>query len=168
MSHAHPGPLRKLALRAYRVLPAGPSHLLTRAVAPSYTVGAVAVIEWEGLVLALRQTHRTGLSLPGGHVNRGEEPSEAVVREVFEETGLRVSAGDIFATTFDPQLQVIDVIFRVRCDREPNVQLASEATGFEWIDPDHWPDGEADDSTQRILDGIAAARSVSERGRLLL
>lgn len=167
MSHAHPGPLRRLALRAYRVLPAGPSHLLTRAVVPTYSVGAIAIIEYDGRVLALRQTHRTGLSLPGGHVDRGEQPNEAVVREVREETGLRVTAGDIFATVFDPQLRVIDVIFRVLCDREPQVRVASEATGHEWIDPSNWPDGEADESTERILDGIAAAHARPQPGRLV-
>lgn len=167
MSHAHPGPLRRLALRAYRVLPAGPSHLVTRVIVPSYTVGAIAIIEYDGRVLALRQTHRTGLSLPGGHVDRGEQPHEAVVREVAEETGLRVSSGDVFATTFDAQLRVVDVIYRVRCDREPQVQVASEATDFEWIDPAQWPDGEADESTARILRGIAAARAQPEPGHLL-
>ncbi len=32
-------------------------------------------------------------TLPGGHVERGETPEEAVVREMFEETGIRVSVG---------------------------------------------------------------------------
>ncbi len=167
MSHAHPGALRRLALRAYRVMPAGPSHLVTRAIFPSSTVGAVAVIEWDGRVLALRQTHRTGLSLPGGHIDRGEQPHEALVREVREETGLQVTAGDVFATTFDPQLRVMDLIYRIRCDREPQVRVASEATGYEWLDPEQWPDGQADESTQRILNGVAAARAVREPGRLL-
>lgn len=167
MSHARPGALRRLALRTYRVLPAGPSHLVTRAVKPSYTVGAIALIEYDGRVLALRQTHRTGLSLPGGLVDRGEQPHRALVREVREETGLDVTAGDIFATVFDPHLRVIDVIFRVVCDREPQVQVASEATGYDWIDPTQWPSGEADESTQRILDGIAAAHTSPAPGHLL-
>ncbi len=136
-------------------------------IVPSYTVGAVAVIEWNGRILALRQTHRAGLSLPGGHIARGEQPHEAVVREVREETGLRVSAGDIFATALDPQSRVIDVIYRIRCGREPQVRVASEATGYEWIDPRQWPDGQADESTQRILNGVSAARAVPAAGRLL-
>lgn len=167
MSHADPGVFRRLALRVYRAMPAGPSQLVTRAIVPSYTVGAIAIIEFGGRVLALRQTHRTGLSLPGGHVDRGEQPHEAVVREVWEETGLRVSAGDIFATVFDPQFRVIDVIFRMHCEQEPQVRVGSEATGYEWIDPAQWPVGEADESTQRILKGIAAADAEPEPGRLL-
>ena len=167
MSHAHPGPLRRLVLCAYRVLPAGPSHVVTRAVLPTWGLGAVAFIEYDGRVLALRQTHRTGLSLPGGHVDRGEQPSEAVVREVWEETGLRITAGDVFATVFDPRSRIADVIYRVRCDREPQVRVASEATGFEWVDPAHWPPGEADESTERIVRGAAAAGIAPEPGRLV-
>ena len=34
-------------------------------------------------------------SLPGGRVEPGETPAEAVVREVAEETGLRVRAGEL-------------------------------------------------------------------------
>ncbi len=167
MSHAHPGPLRRLALRTYRVLPARPSHAIARTLVPTYTVGAIALLEYDGRILALRQTHRTGLSLPGGHTDRGERPHEAVVREVWEETGLRITAGDVFATVFDPVLRVIDVIYRVECDREPQVKVASEATGYEWLDPGAWPEGQADDSTERILRGIAAAHAPPVPGRLL-
>ena len=167
MSHAHPGTLRRLALRAYRLLPAGPSHLATRVILPTWGLGAVAFIEYDGRVLALRQMHRAGLSLPGGHVDRGEQPSEAVVREVWEETGLRITPGDAFTTVFDHHSRVADVIYRVHCDREPQVRVASEAVGHEWVDPEHWPTGQADESTQRILRGAAAADATPEPGTLV-
>ncbi|MBO1753998.1 NUDIX domain-containing protein [Allobranchiibius sp. CTAmp26] len=167
MSHAYPGPLRRLALRAYRVLPAGPSHLATRVVLPTWGLGAVAFIEYDGRVLALRQIHRSGLSLPGGHVDRGEQPAEAVIREVWEETGLRITPGDAFTTVFDHRSRVADVIYRVQCDREPKVRVASEAIGYEWVDPDDWPQGEADESTRRILQGAVHARTTPQPGSLV-
>jgi 8-oxo-dGTP diphosphatase len=59
-------------------------------------VGAV-VHDAAGRLLMIRRGHEPsrGLwSLPGGRVEPGETPAEAVVREVREETGLAVVAGE--------------------------------------------------------------------------
>ncbi len=35
------------------------------------------------------------LNLPGGHLETGESPEQAVIREVFEETGCNVACGEL-------------------------------------------------------------------------
>lgn len=66
-------------------------------------VGAGAVIERDGqLLLAKRTTQpfKDCWNLPAGHVEADEDPKQAVVREVSEETGLTVEVLGLFDSTF--------------------------------------------------------------------
>ena len=52
-------------------------------------VGAVAVVDGAVLLIRRGRAPQAGRwSVPGGHVEPGERPEEAVVRELAEETGL--------------------------------------------------------------------------------
>jgi len=56
-----------------------------------------AVIENDGRFLLVEE-HASGLqvlSQPGGHIEAGESPEEAVIREVSEETACDVSCGEL-------------------------------------------------------------------------
>ncbi len=65
---------------------------------------SAAVIWRDGRVLLTRRmqgTHLAGLwELPGGKVEEGEDPEQALVREVREECGVEVVVDDIFDVTF--------------------------------------------------------------------
>lgn len=54
-----------------------------------------AVIIWEDKVLLVHQWD--GFDFPGGGIDPGEDMREALVREVREETGLEVRAGELVA-----------------------------------------------------------------------
>ena len=58
-------------------------------------VAAYAVIERRGKILLThwRRGHLHGWTLPGGGLEAGEDPKDAVVREVLEETGLDARVG---------------------------------------------------------------------------
>lgn len=67
---------------------------------PRFPVGAVGIIKNErDELLLLRQTYHRDeqWGAPGGWVDAGEAPRQAVEREVWEETGLRVVAGRVLA-----------------------------------------------------------------------
>ena len=56
-----------------------------------------AVVEDNGNYLLVEE-HATGqivLNQPGGHIEAGESPEAAVVREVLEETGCHVACGEL-------------------------------------------------------------------------
>ncbi len=51
--------------------------------------GAAAVINNEGKILLMRRSDNQLWVMPGGQMEVGESPAEAVVRETYEETGIR-------------------------------------------------------------------------------
>ena len=165
MSQDHPGLLRRVGLRVFRLIPPRPSHAIVRWTAPTFSMGAVAIIEHEGRVLALRQEHRSGWSLPGGLVDRGERPHQSVVREVREETGLEITAGDVFATVVDAELRHVDVIYRVTCSARPQVQVASEATAADWFRLEELPDP---DGPRKVMNCPASIRRLTSSSAVKL
>ena len=62
-------------------------------------VAAYALITRDDEVLLTRMSERTRIpgrwTLPGGGIDHGEEPREALVREVLEETGLLIVPGQL-------------------------------------------------------------------------
>ena len=59
----------------------------------------------DGKVL-LQQRGDSGLwGFPGGAMELGESPQEAAVREVEEETGLKVEAGELIGIYIDPDMR---------------------------------------------------------------
>ncbi|MDQ0303083.1 8-oxo-dGTP pyrophosphatase MutT (NUDIX family) [Ancylobacter polymorphus] len=68
------------------------AHRWTR-LTRSVTLGVRAVVRNEdGAFLLLRHTYVPGWHLPGGGVDRGESAVDAVVRELFEEARITVTA----------------------------------------------------------------------------
>lgn len=159
---------RKVAtagLLAFRRLPAPVKRGLVRAGTPSYTVGAVCVIEHHGQMLMLWQPHRRGWSLPGGLLARGERPQDAVAREVREEVGLVIEPGDPVAFGVHPHSQSVDVVFRVHVEHRPPLSVAAEARKARWWSPEELVD--ADLETRQILDLLDSGRAPGRPGRLL-
>lgn len=56
----------------------------------NYIVGVGAIVFHDSKLLVIKNRISNGFKLPGGHIEKNEAIKEALVREVFEETGVRV------------------------------------------------------------------------------
>ena len=85
--------LKIILLKIWRVLPLWLQIVLSHVIRPLFQVFAAAVIFDENRnVLLVKSTYNRfhPWGLPGGSLEYGEHPEEAVIREVFEETHLNV------------------------------------------------------------------------------
>jgi 8-oxo-dGTP diphosphatase len=85
--------LKKILLKIWRLLPPWLERIASEIVRPHYRVAAGAIIlNEQGQILLCKHTYlrQHFWGFPGGDVKFGEDPAEAVRRELWEETGLSV------------------------------------------------------------------------------
>jgi 8-oxo-dGTP diphosphatase len=107
-------------------------------------VGVAAVVGDGDRWLVLRRTGAHGAGtwgLPGGHQEFGESPEQTAVREVAEETGLRVVATARLGFTDDPMPEIGRhyVTLFVACETVAGAARIAEpekATDLAWMTPD--------------------------------
>ena len=100
-------------------------------------------LEYNGRFLMLhRQDHKREGNLwgvPAGKIDPGETKEEAIVREVFEESGVRLSASPAFIASVYVRYADGDIlyhIFRHILSEEPAVVLSpTEHKAFRWVTP---------------------------------
>lgn len=119
-----------------------PLHGLIRLSRPKYTMGAVGVIfNTNRQVLLVEHVFhpKTPWGLPGGWVNRQENPADTVVRELYEELSIRVTVGRIIALSTDSQFGN-HVDFAYLCHTTDMVgKLSRELLAYQWFDLDKLP-----------------------------
>ncbi len=109
-----PRPVKARLLRIWRRLPGWARNIAEWALLPKFLVGGMAVVfDDRGRVLLFRHTYRDHYpwGLPGGWLKGGEDPIDAVEREVYEESGYRIKALHPLVIGGDRDLQRIDLIF---------------------------------------------------------
>jgi len=125
-----------------------------------FTVTAGAVVRDEqGRVLLLNHRFRagSGWGIPGGFLRPGEQPQEAIRRELREEIGLEIETLEVaFVRALRPYRQV-EIIFR--CRPRPNREGGARPRGHEirradWFAVDSLPTGLSNDQRGLIETAI--------------
>jgi 8-oxo-dGTP diphosphatase len=98
--------IKKLLLKIWRIFPAWLQQVASRIIRPLYQVFSAAVIfDDENRIFLVKLTYQRfhPWGLPGGGLEYGESSENAVIREVWEETGLTVEIKKLlFNKTFPP------------------------------------------------------------------
>jgi 8-oxo-dGTP pyrophosphatase MutT (NUDIX family) len=118
---------------------------VVRFATPNYTLGAVVLLRnHEGQLLLLRQPPGPGWSLPGGLLDRFEEPAAGALRELAEETGVRLEPSQLTpaqpSAVVTARVQQVDCVFTATVD--PTVVLyldPVEVFEARWFAPEALP-----------------------------
>ena len=106
-----------------------------------------AVTNSAGDLLLCRRSDDDQWSLPGGIIEPGEHPADAVVRECHEEAGIMVEPTSLALVDVSPtftypsgdRAQYLDLVFRCNhASGHANV-ADDESTAVEWFSPHHLP-----------------------------
>ncbi len=129
-------------LKIYKRLPRRARLAIVHALAPSFTVGSICIIEREdGRLLLVRHSYRNAWGFPGGLLNRGEGPAEGAVREVREECDIAIEVVGEPAVVVAPEPRRVDVVYRCRTDEPDGARaMPPEVTAVAWFAPDDLPE----------------------------
>jgi ADP-ribose pyrophosphatase YjhB (NUDIX family) len=138
-------PVKRVLLRIWSAapLPRRVRGALYWLLGSKYNVGVAALIfDPAGRVLLLRHTYkgRYPWGLPGGGLSRGEDTVAAIVREVREEAGLRISVVRLLTVEAHPQRMLVEIFYLCRSHGgqfRPNAEIA----GYDYFDLAHLPPG---------------------------
>lgn|GEM_PF-255949 len=131
---------------------------LTTSDSAKLSFGAFAIIlDGKARVLLSHRIDRDAWNLPGGRVEPEETPREAVVREVEEETGLKVRVDQLLGVYAVPSNQ--DLVFSFSCACVGGLlRVSNEADAHQWFDPADIPVSTLPRHAERIADAYSGRR----------
>ncbi len=110
---------------------------------PITTVGVHNVIFHKGQILVIRRSNYNDSyprhwDFPGGKLEILEQPEETAIREVFEETGLKIKIDSIlgaYCEIYASEYWATSILFKAKALTD-KVILDAEHTEFKWIPPE--------------------------------
>ena len=122
--------------------------------------GSAAVIDKQGKILLMRRSDNHLWAMPGGQMEVGETPADAVVRETYEETGIhcipKALVGIYDSRTWDKGLTQHIYKFTFLCEpcqQQDNRSFDTRETlDIGWFDENNLPENLYEGHLRRISD----------------
>lgn len=115
-----------------------------------YPAAGAVIPDAEGRILLQSKNHEPGWFLPGGAIEPGEHPEEALVREVEEETGLIVRPEKIvlmiggeryrYEYPHGDKVEIVGPIYQCSIVRETGGPLDDETRSLEYFSREDLPE----------------------------
>ncbi|WP_405653515.1 NUDIX domain-containing protein [Streptomyces sp. NBC_01386] len=131
---------------------------------------AGVVVRDDGRVLVIRRADNGTWEPPGGILELDERPEDGAVREVLEETGIRVSVERLTGVYKNMTRGVVALVFLCR-PVDGVERTSSESTAVEWLTPEEVREAMGEVYAVRVLDALDTASAPHVRshdGRRLL
>ena len=144
--------LKDLLGSIWRRAPKAVRRLTTRYTQTRFTVTAAGIIVDEhSRVLLLKHRFRSGggWGIPGGFIEAGEQPEEALRRELREEVGLKVEDVQLFSTRTFKTVKQMEILFRARA-KGGALPQSIEISKAAWFSIDELP-AELPQAQQRLI-----------------
>jgi mutator protein MutT len=159
-----PQMLKDLIGALWRRTPKGLRRWTVRVSHPRFGVTAGAIVtDAAGRVLLLKHRFRPGAGwgMPGGFMEEGEQPEEALRRELREEIGLEVQQVKLFATRAFLEPKQVEIVFLCQAVGDPDV-LGFEIQKAAWFSPEDLPKELPEDQAQLIKRALRDGASVQD------
>jgi 8-oxo-dGTP diphosphatase len=129
---------------------------------PQIAVGAIVVRDNKVLLVKRSQSPGQGLwAIPGGRVELGETLQQAAEREILEETGLKIRAGDALYTfeVIEPddvgRIQFHYVIVDLMADYlGGEINPSDDVSEARWVTPEELKDLPVSETTRELLTNV--------------
>lgn len=126
---------------------------------PHNRVAADLIIEQDNRIVLIKRKYapfKDHWCLPGGHVEHGEQVTDAAIREAREETGIDVEIDELLGIydtpDRDPRGPVISIVYAATpVDTDQELAPATDAKDAKWVPLDDLPSDLGFDHRQ-ILD----------------
>jgi len=129
---------------------------------PMPTLGVfAAIIDDDGRILCVRMNYATrAWTTPGGRVEPGESPDDALKREVLEESGLDVVANELIGVYSKPYKDDIVLFFRARVVGRTPWQPNDEISHMDYFGRYELPQPMGLGARTRIIDALDGVTGV--------